>query len=201
MPPVSGIGGRVQAPSCGTCLAIIARVICVDHGSQIVADVDQRGCDLFRLAGPRKTVLPFKLKGVAPMGRSFNRLVMGGDASSERRASPRTQLLLPAKLVCVYDTLDCMVLDLSEVGAFVKMANPLSVGASAYLRAGPFDIFAVGVRIVSYSRAYALNGVAFDNRLSQDQIMNLQSHARDWVQVERRREYQAARQWWHSGGE
>lgn len=135
------------------------------------------------------------------MGRSFNRLAMGGDASSERRASPRMPMLLPAKLVCVYDTLDCMVLDLSEVGAFVKMASPLAVGASAYLRSGPFDIFAVGVRIVSYSTAYSLTGVVFDNRLTRDEVTNLHNYAMNWTRSEELRKYHAAREWWHAGGE
>lgn len=135
------------------------------------------------------------------MGRSFNRQAMGGDASSERRASPRTELLLPAKLVCVYDTLDCMVLDLSEVGAFVKMARPLSVGASAYLRAGPFDIFAAGVRIASYSTAYSLAGIVFDDRLTRDEFTNLHWYAWNWTRSEERRKYHAAREWWYAGGE
>jgi hypothetical protein len=110
-------------------------------------------------------------------------------------------MLLPAKLVCVYDTLDCVVLDLSDVGAFVKTTSPLSVGSSAYLRAGPFDIFAVGVRIASYSTAYALTGVVFDNRLTRDQVMNLHTYARNWTQAEELRKYLAAREWWYAGGE
>ena len=133
--------------------------------------------------------------------RLFAHRGIGGKTISERRTSPRTPLLLPAKLVCVYGTVDCIVLDLSAVGALIKTASPLSVGASAYLRTGPFDIFVASVRIASRSRAYAVTGILFENRLTQAQIKELRSYGRNCIQAERRASYEKAREWWECDGD
>lgn len=54
--PVLLVSGRVRAPSLGTCVLIIAWVICLGHCNQTLVQIDQHGCDLFRLASALKIV-------------------------------------------------------------------------------------------------------------------------------------------------
>jgi hypothetical protein len=147
----------------------------------------------------KKAILTGKQAGFSLMERNFIRQEVGGGATPDRRVSVRMSLTAPAKLVCVYDTFDCVLLDLSGFGALVASASPLSVGTSAYLRAGTSEIFAVGVRKVSCPGAPFLIGVMFDERLTRDQIISLRTYARDWIRIEQRREYCAARDWWNAG--
>lgn len=146
-----------------------------------------------------KGILTDKQAGFSLIERNSIRQEFGSGATPDRRASVRMPLAAPAKLVCVYDTFDCVLLDLSGFGALVASASPLSVGTSAYLRAGTSEIFAVGVRKVSCPGNPFLIGVMFDERLTRNQIMSLRSYARNWVRIEQRREYCAARDWWNAG--
>lgn len=146
-----------------------------------------------------KGILTDKQAGFSLIERNSIRQEVGSGATPDRRTSVRMPLTAPAKLVCVYDTFDCVLLDLSGFGALVASASPLSVGRSAYLRAGTSEIFAVGVRKVSCPGTPFLIGVMFDERLTRDQIMSLRSYARNWIRIEQRREYCAARDWWNAG--
>ena len=146
-----------------------------------------------------KAILTGKKAEFSLMERTSIRHGVGSGATPDRRASVRMPLTAPAKLVCVYDIFDCVLLDLSGFGALVASASPLSVGTSAYLRAGTSEIFAVGVRKISHPDTPFFIGVMFDERLTRDQIMSLRSYARDWVRIEQRREYCAARDWWNAG--
>ncbi|WP_017664178.1 PilZ domain-containing protein [Porphyrobacter sp. AAP82] len=146
------------------------------------------------------TLVPLeKFAGVTFVERYFTRKGMANVTIPELRALPRMPMAFPAKLACVYGTLECELLDLSGVGALVRSASPLSLGASTYLRAGPCEIFAVAVRKDSNQEAPALTGVMFDDRLTRDQIASLRIYARDWIRIEQRREYVAARDWWNAG--
>lgn len=127
------------------------------------------------------------------------RQVIIDPTGAERRTSPRMPLAFPARLTCVYDTFDCELVDLSAVGALVKLVQPLPVGVCAYLRAGPFEIFATSARTASCANTSSLAGVMFESRLAQDQITILRTYARDWKFIEERNAYRAARDWWNAG--
>lgn len=63
-----------------------------------------------------------------------------------RRDSPRLHLTVPAKLVSVCETQNCVLVDVSQTGARIRVARPLAAGASGYLRVGPIEVFATALR-------------------------------------------------------
>lgn len=112
-----------------------------------------------------------------------------------RRSSPRLPLRIPAKLVSVFDTLDCLLVDVSLSGALVRLARPLAVDSCGYLRAGPLDAFAITVRVSSYRGSDALTGLRFDTRLTREQVVELRNFAREAELIEKRARISAARDW------
>ncbi len=130
---------------------------------------------------------------------SFTSPDMGGAGIHDRRSSPRLPLLLPARLICVFDTFNCVLVDFSGTGALVKMERTLSVGAGAYLCAGDFRIFSVTVRAVANSEASSLTGLTFDTRLTREQILDLRTFASNLNHIEHYKTYSAARDWSKGG--
>lgn len=112
-----------------------------------------------------------------------------------RRHALRLPLRIPAKLESVFDRRDCVVVDVSRYGALLRLAHPLLVGTSAYLRAGPLEVFATAVRDGVLAGGGSITGVVFDVPLDRDQFQVLRIYAREYRLVERRVAAQAARDW------
>lgn len=94
-----------------------------------------------------------------------------------RRCSTRLLLRIPAKLVSVFETQDCLLVDVSQIGALIRVARPLAIDACGYLRAGPLEAFAIAVRSNADSAAGPISGVWFDQPLTAAQVMYLQAYA------------------------
>lgn len=125
----------------------------------------------------------------------FASLDNSGASILGRRSSPRSRLEIPAKLVIVFDTLDCVLVDLSLSGALIRLARPVAVGSCGYLRAGPLDIFAVSVRASLITGFDALIGLRLEPRATREQIMEVRAYAREARQFEHRARMLAARDW------
>lgn len=94
-----------------------------------------------------------------------------------RRCSTRLLLRIPAKLVSVFETQDCLLVDISQIGALVRVARSLAIDACGYLRAGPLEAFAIAVRSNADSAAGPISGVRFDQPLSAAKVMHLRACA------------------------
>jgi hypothetical protein len=87
-----------------------------------------------------------------------------------RRAAPRLRLTVPARLVTVTRTHDCILIDISSSGAQVILPEPLAVLEAAQLQCGMLDEFV----IVNRER-YRLNGLEFDEKLPRERILALRA--------------------------
>lgn len=114
-----------------------------------------------------------------------------------RRSAARVQLVAPARLVSVFDTHECVLVNLSRSGALIRLARPLAVDACGYLRAGTVNAFAITVRVTSVRGAggNAISGVRFDPPLTRDQLMELRTYSKEYVLSEKRLSRLAARDW------
>lgn len=119
----------------------------------------------------------------------FGSLLLG------RRSAPRVQLGVPAKLVSVFGTQDCMLIDLSRNGALVRLARPLAVDACGYLRAGPFEVFTITVRVKKSVEGDATSGVKFDTPLPREQLVGMRGYANEYKLTEKRLARLAAHSW------
>ncbi len=112
-----------------------------------------------------------------------------------RRNAPRLRLSVPAKLVSVCETQDCLLIDVSQTGARIGLARPLAVNANGYLRAGPVEVFVTAVRTRSEEDGSRINGLEFDMRLSKPQVLALRAYAENYEIAEQRESLQQARSW------
>ena len=112
-----------------------------------------------------------------------------------RRRSPRLHLAVPAKLISVYETQNCTLLDISQTGARLALERPLGVNMSGYLRVGPIEAFATAVRVRMGDESGAINGVEFDIRLTKPQVLAVRAYAENYEMAERRAFLMHARDW------
>lgn len=112
-----------------------------------------------------------------------------------RRSSPRLHLSVPAKLLSVIETQDCLLVDVSQTGARIRLERPLAAGASGYLRAGPVEAFATAVRQTWIGKGDGINGLEFEVRLSKSEVLALRAYAEDYEMAERRAFLRQARDW------
>lgn len=112
-----------------------------------------------------------------------------------RRRSPRLHLSVPAKLISVYETQNCTLLDISQTGARLALERPLGVETSGYLRVGPIEVFATAVRMRMSDEGVGINGVEFDVRLSKPQVLAVRAYAENYEMAERRAFLMHARDW------
>lgn len=123
------------------------------------------------------------MHGNADVGQGLNmdRIFTSSQESEitdiNRRCSTRLVLRIPAKLVSVFETQDCLLLDVSQMGALLRVARPLAIDACGYLHAGPLEAFAIAVRTNADSAAGGISGVCFDKPLSAAQVLYLRAYA------------------------
>lgn len=116
-----------------------------------------------------------------------------------RRDSPRLHLTVPAKLVSVCETQNCVLVDVSQTGARIRVERPLVAGASGYLRVGPIEVFATALRQNLTAEGGGLNGMEFDIRLTKAEVLALRAYAENYELAERRA-FRAQARGWITGG-
>lgn len=101
-----------------------------------------------------------------------------------RRAFARLRLAIPARLLATHATGTCVLLDLSRTGARIGLAEPLPTGDMLYLRLAGFEVFAEVVwREVGIGGG--VNGLAFDEPLMEEAVINVRRFAEGFEQRER----------------
>ncbi|WP_298468199.1 PilZ domain-containing protein [uncultured Erythrobacter sp.] len=107
-----------------------------------------------------------------------------------RRAAARLRLSMPAKLVTIYETRPCIILNLSQTGARLGLENPLALGDAAFLQCASIDHFANVVRSQK-----GTNALEFEVPLTHDQVLAIRTVAENFDELERRDFRQIARDW------
>ncbi|MEM8724548.1 MAG: PilZ domain-containing protein [Pseudomonadota bacterium] len=107
-----------------------------------------------------------------------------------RRAAARLRLSMPAKLVTIYETRPCIILNLSQTGARLGLENPLALGDAAFLQCGGIDHFANIVRSQK-----GTNALEFEVPLAHDQVLAIRKMAENFDDLERRDFRRIARDW------
>ncbi|GAB4475313.1 MAG: hypothetical protein OHK0018_06000 [Erythrobacter tepidarius] len=101
-----------------------------------------------------------------------------------RRSAARLRLAVPVRMVSTHATQNCILLDLSRTGARIGLAEPLAPGMCLYLRVAGFEVFAE----VIWRKAGTgggINGLAFDQPLSDAAVLAVRRHAEGFAQQQR----------------
>lgn len=93
-----------------------------------------------------------------------------------RRSAARLRLAVPARFVSIWETQDCILIDVSRTGARVALARPLAVGQSGYLALAGMELFGTIVRS-ERSEDMALNALAFDEPIPSGEVLRIRSFA------------------------
>jgi hypothetical protein len=89
-----------------------------------------------------------------------------------RRGAARLRLSIPARLVAVYETLPCDLLDLSRSGARVALEQPVATGEAGFLKFLNQELFATVVWA-----GQGGNGLEFEQPLSDEQVLEIRASA------------------------
>lgn len=111
-----------------------------------------------------------------------------------RRGAPRLRLAIPVRLVSTYSTEACILLDLSRTGARVGLERLLSPGELLYLGVAGLEVFAEVVRATP-GESGGINGLVFDEPLSDAAVLAVRSHAETFEQRERANFRDQVRRW------
>ncbi|KPF63235.1 PilZ domain-containing protein [Porphyrobacter sp. AAP60] len=111
-----------------------------------------------------------------------------------RRAAARLRLSIPARIVTVYETQTCILLDLSQTGARIGIADPMALGDGGFLMVGPIEAFGEAVRL-TLGHGGGVNGIAFEEPLSHDEVLAVRHHAETFRQIERETLRDQVRRW------
>jgi hypothetical protein len=111
-----------------------------------------------------------------------------------RRGAARLRLAIPVRLIATHATATCVLLDLSITGARIGLASPLPAGEWAYLQIDRIEVFAEVVRRMS-GAAGGINGLKFDEPLSQADVLAVRRHADGFEQRQREALRDQVRRW------
>ena len=111
-----------------------------------------------------------------------------------RRAAARLRLAIPVRMMATHATQTCVLLDLSRTGARIGLAEPLAPGELLYLRILRLDAFAEVVRH-HLGESGGVNGVVFDEPLSDEVVLAVRRHAETFEQRERDTLRDQVRRW------
>lgn len=114
-----------------------------------------------------------------------------------RRDAPRLRLSIPARLIGIYASHRCILVDLSRSGAQIGLQTPLKTGEGAFLQLAGIDQFGTIVRC-SNGPFGGANGLEFEVPLNDDDVLAMRQYAETF----RDEEYRALRtevQEWVSG--
>ncbi len=107
-----------------------------------------------------------------------------------RRAAPRLRLSLPARLVAVERTHQCILMNLSRDGAQIAILESLREGEGAVLKCGKIDQFVLVKR-----SEFGVNALSFEEPISDDLVLHIRSYHENFEQRERRSLVETARKW------
>ncbi|MEP1422552.1 MAG: PilZ domain-containing protein [Erythrobacter sp.] len=113
-----------------------------------------------------------------------------------RRAAARLRLAIPARLVSLYGTHRCILIDLSSTGAQLGLEKPLAAKEAGFLQIAGQELFCEIVRTDQGPNG-GINGLVFDPPLIEqdvldmrrfaehyelDELRGLKSEVKDWVE-------------------
>ena len=107
-----------------------------------------------------------------------------------RRAAARLRLSTPGKVVTIYETQPCLVVNLSRTGAQVSLPKPMSPGEAVFLEMADKEHFAT----VMWSDK-ASNGLEFEVPLTDEQVFEVRDFTDRIDKLEQERLRSVARQW------
>ena len=93
-----------------------------------------------------------------------------------RREAARLRLSIPARLVTLYDTRRCILVNLSRTGAQVGLQSPLKHSEGVFLQVAGIDQFGSIVRRIVRQNG-GINGLEFESPLTDDQVIALRRYS------------------------
>lgn len=111
-----------------------------------------------------------------------------------RRGAARLRLAIPVRMVSTHATQNCILLDLSRSGARIGLAEPLAPGMCLYLRVARFEVFAE-VIWREVGTGGGINGLVFDEPLSDAAVLAVRHHAEGFAQRQRDSLRDQVRRW------
>ncbi|MEO0463580.1 MAG: PilZ domain-containing protein [Pseudomonadota bacterium] len=111
-----------------------------------------------------------------------------------RRSAARLRLSVPARLITVYETRRCVLLDLSTSGARIALERPLVEGEAGFLAIAQIEVFATVMRMTP-----GINGLQFDVPLEEDDVLGVRAFAERY-KGDARSQFRADVEAWVKGG-
>lgn len=111
-----------------------------------------------------------------------------------RRSAARLRLSIPARIMTIYDTHNCVLLDISRNGARIGLAVPLAIGGGGFLTVGQIEVFGEAVRRM-VGAGGGVNGIAFDTPISDAAVLSVRRHAEIFQRTERDALREQVRRW------
>jgi hypothetical protein len=115
-------------------------------------------------------------------------------ATIGRRAAARLRLAIPARFVSVTATQGCILLDISRSGARIALASPVPYRQSGFLSVGRLEMFGTVVRSEPM-RDGGINAVAFEEPISEVEVLAIRRFAEDFELRERQALRDQVRRW------
>jgi len=111
-----------------------------------------------------------------------------------RRGAARLRLAIPAQIVSTHATGTCVLLDLSRSGARIGLERALPPGECIYLKVARLEVFAEVVRRHGGIDG-SVNGLKFDEPLSDEAVLAVRRHAETFEQRQRDNFRDQVRRW------
>lgn len=96
-----------------------------------------------------------------------------------RRGAPRLRLSIPARLVSLYSSHRCILIDLSCTGAQVGLEQPLNMDDTALIQIAGLEIFCEVVRSAQGPNG-GVNGLVFDPPLREQDVLDMRAYAESY---------------------
>ena len=129
-----------------------------------------------------------------PVSSSLHCPPGAAEVTTGRRQVARLRLSIPAKLISIYDTRRCILIDISCGGAQIGLEEPLPLDDGVYLRIAGIEPFGIVVRSTIGPNG-GVNGIAFDPKLSDEDVLGLRTYSEAFQVFERRALLAEARKW------
>ncbi len=111
-----------------------------------------------------------------------------------RRTAPRLRLWLPGRLVTLYDSRHCVLMNVSRSGAMIGLDRPLAIGETAFLQFAEREVFCEVLRCHVGSLG-GINGLLFDPEISDEDILAVRRISESFEQDEQRAMRAEVRAW------
>lgn len=111
-----------------------------------------------------------------------------------RRASPRLRLAIPARLVSIYSTQNCILLDISRTGARLALASPVGEHQSGVVELAEFALFGSVVR-ADRGPDGGVNAIVFEDPITEAEVLEIRRFAESFEMRERLALRDLVRRW------